>query len=223
MASTDPSRDPGRGPVLDVVERVSEMLFGLYMALTFVGALSVADAGRLEVRDMLAAAIGCNLAWGLADAVMYLVRTVTARGRWLTLARDVRAAADAREGRRLIEASLARATAPLFSEEALEGVRVRILGLGDLPARPRLERDDLVAALGVFLIVVAATFPVVVPFVLFDDLGTAKLASRLVALAMLFLGGYALGRHAGYGGLRTGLIMTAVGVVLVAAIMALGG
>ena len=112
---------------------------------------------------MLVAAIGCNLAWGLADAVMYLVRTVTARGRWLTLARDVRGAADGVEGRRLIEASLPLATAKLFSEEALEGVRARILALGDLPARPRLERDDLVAALGVFLIVVAATFAVRVP------------------------------------------------------------
>jgi len=29
----------GREPVLDTVERVSEMCFGLFMALTFVGAV----------------------------------------------------------------------------------------------------------------------------------------------------------------------------------------
>ncbi len=66
-----------REPVLDVVDRVSEMLFGLFMALTFVGVVSIAESGRDEVRLALAAAFGCNLAWGLADAVMYLIRTVT--------------------------------------------------------------------------------------------------------------------------------------------------
>ena len=29
------------------------------------------------VRTMMLTALGCNLAWGLADAVMYVVRTVT--------------------------------------------------------------------------------------------------------------------------------------------------
>ena len=37
----------------------------------------VAGAGRDEVREMFVTALGCNLAWGLVDAVMYLVRTVT--------------------------------------------------------------------------------------------------------------------------------------------------
>ena len=84
-----------REPVLSPVDRVSELLFGLFMALTFVGAVSVAKAGEDEIRSMFAAALGCNLAWGLVDAVMYLVRTVTDRGRSLTLVRSVRAAADA--------------------------------------------------------------------------------------------------------------------------------
>ena len=51
------------------------------MALTFVGAVSVAEAGHDPVREMFIAALGCNLAWGLVDAVMYVVRTVTDRGR----------------------------------------------------------------------------------------------------------------------------------------------
>ena len=87
-----------REPVLSPVDRVSELLFGLFMALTFVGAVSVAESGREEIRAMFTAALGCNLAWGLVDAVMYLVRTVTDRGRSLTLVRSVRAAADAEAG-----------------------------------------------------------------------------------------------------------------------------
>src|SRR4029453_9367836 len=104
-----------REPVLSPVDRVSEMLFGLFMALTFVGAVSVAESGGAQIRAMFIAALGCNLAWGLGDAVMYLVRTVTDRGRSLTLLRSVRATASAESGRRLIEGSPPRIAAGLVS------------------------------------------------------------------------------------------------------------
>ena len=212
-----------RVPVLNPVDRVSELLFGLFMALTFTGAVSVAEAGREDIRKMLAAALGCNLAWGLADAVMYLVRTVTDRGRSLTLARSVRAAASAETGRKLIADSLSRAVAGLASDAEIEAIRGRIVALPSLPDRPTLKRDDLLAALGVFLIVVASTFPVVLPFVLVQDVGMAKNLSRGIALAMLFFGGLALGRHAGYGSWKAGFMMAGLGAVLVVAIRALGG
>jgi VIT1/CCC1 family predicted Fe2+/Mn2+ transporter len=51
------------------------------MAVTIVGSLSIATAGRNDVRVVLWGALGCNLAWGLVDAVMYLVRTATERAR----------------------------------------------------------------------------------------------------------------------------------------------
>src|SRR4051812_44267901 len=92
-----------REPILDPVERVSEMCFGLFMALTFVGAVSVTGRESTEVRTMFFAALGCNLAWGLVDAVMYLVRTITDRGRSITLALAVRSAPDAERGRRYVE------------------------------------------------------------------------------------------------------------------------
>lgn len=221
----DPDRlpEPAREPVLSPVDRVSEMLFGLFMALTFVGAISVAESGRAEVRSMIAAALGCNLAWGLVDAVMYLVRTVTDRGRWITLLRTVRAAPDAAAGRRAIAESLSRSMAGLVAEAEIEAIRARIVALPSVAQRPTLQRDDLRAALAIFLLVVASTFPVALPFMLFADLGTAKTVSRTVALAMLFAGGLALGRYAGYGSLKTGLAMAGLGTALVAAVIALGG
>ena len=212
-----------RAPVLSPVDRVSEMLFGLFMALTFVGAVSVADQGDAQIRAMFIAALGCNLAWGLVDAVMYLVRTVTDRGRLLTLIRAVQSAADAEAGRRLIEGSLSQAMSGLLSPAEMEAMRGRIIALASLPPRPKLERDDLIAALAIFLIVVASTFPVVLPFMLFDDVGTAKNASRAVALTMLFVGGLALGKYAGYGSWKVGLLMAGLGTALVVAINALGG
>jgi len=153
---------------------------------------------------------------------MYLVRTVTDRGRSLTLVRSVRAA-DAQTGRRLIAHSLSRAAAGVVSDTEIEAIRGRIVALPSVPERPRLKRDDLLAALAVFLLVVASTFPVVLPFVVFRDVGTAKAVSRAIALAMLFFGGLALGRYAGYGSWKVGLMMVGLGTALVAAVMALGG
>ena len=209
--------------MLSPVDRVSELLFGLFMALTFVGAVSVADAGREEIRWMFVAALGCNLAWGLVDAVMYLVRTVTDRGRSLTLVRSVRAAPDAETGRRLIEGSLSRIAAGLVSPAEIEAIRGRIVALPSVPERPTLKWDDLLASLAIFLIVVASTFPVVLPFVLIEDVATAKNVSRAIALAMLFFGGLALGRYAGYGSWKVGFMMVGLGTALVVAINALGG
>jgi hypothetical protein len=212
-----------RESVLSPVDRVAEMLFGLFMALTFVGAVSVAEAGREQVRDLFVAALGCNLAWGLVDAIMYLVRTVTDRGRLLTLVHAVRAAPDSGTGHRLLERLLSRAAASLVSPTEIEAIRGRIIALHSVPARPTLGWDDLFAALAIFLIVIAATFPVVLPFALILDVGTAKTVSRAIALAMLFFGGLALGRYAGYGSWRVGLMMVGLGTALVIAINALGG
>ena len=83
MSATSVADEPAREPVLSPVDRISELLFGLLMALSFTGAVSVTEAGREEIRVMFVAALGCNLAWGLVDAVMYLVRTVAERGKRL--------------------------------------------------------------------------------------------------------------------------------------------
>jgi hypothetical protein len=222
-AVTVPETIEAREPVLSPVERVSEMLFGLFMAVTFVGAVSASGAGEDEVRTMFFAALGCNLAWGLVDAVMFLVRTITDRGRSLTLALAVRRAADAASGRRHVEQALSQVASSIASETELEAIRARIVAMPEPPAKPMLHRDDAMGAIGIFLIVVASTFPVVLPFIFLTDVAMAKLASRLVALLMLFGGGMALGRYSGYGSWRMGLSMMGLGAAVIVAIMALGG
>lgn len=215
--------DAAREPVLSPVDRVSETLFGLFMALSFVGAVSVAESGSGQIRDMFVAALGCNLAWGLVDAVMYLVRTVSDRGRGLSLVRAVRAARDGETGCRLIERALARGVSGLVSTTEVEAIRARMLALPNLPERPQLHGDDLRAALAIFLLVVVSTIPVVLPFAFIDDVAMAKNVSRAIALTMLFAGGLALGRYAGYGSWKAGVLMAGLGTLLVGVIRALGG
>lgn len=208
--------------VLDPIERVSEVIFGLLMAMTFIGALSVATAGREEIRTMMITALGCNLAWGLADAVMYLVRTVTERTRRRTLLAQLRAA-DAPTGQRLVAEALPPRIADTASVEALEDVRRRLAELPSAPEGALLGPRDFKGALGVFLLVVLATFPVVIPFMVFRETGIALRVSNAFSLGMLFAAGWVLGRYAGGSPWRSGVAMAATGAVLIAAIIALGG
>ena len=208
--------------LLDPMDRISEVLFGLIMAATIIGSMSVAGAGQQEVRTVLVAALGCNLAWGLVDALMYLMRTLTERSRLSVLARQVQGA-DAATAQRLIGLALPSHVAAITGADEIEGMRRRLAAAIELPPSG-LGRDDYLAALGVFLLVVAATFPVVLPFMLMQDAALAMNVSRSVTLTMLFFVGWALGRHAVHPQpLRIGIAMLLFGAVLIGVVMALGG
>src|SRR5438477_11998776 len=92
--------------VLEPIDRVSEVLFGLIMVLTFTGSLSVAEAGREDVRTMLIGALGCNLAWGLIDGLLYLMGNLAAAGQNLKTFRAVRGTSDTQHAQRLIADAL---------------------------------------------------------------------------------------------------------------------
>ena len=208
---------------LDPIDRISEVLFGLFMVLTFTGTLSVLDSGREQVRDMLVAAVGCNLAWGFVDGVMFVLRNLVTRARKRHLLRAVRGAVRPEQTHGLIAAEIGALSGALAAAD-LERVRRWI---GAQPAQadpvPGITRADLRGALGIFLLVFASTFPVVLPFVFIADPGMAKRVSAAVAIAMLFLCGHAWGRHAGLKPWRAGVAMVLLGVLIEAVVLALGG
>ena len=141
--------------VLDPIDRVSEVLFGLIMVLTFTGSLSVAEAGRDDVRTMLIGALGCNVAWGIIDAMLYLMGGLAAKGRGLMTFHAVRKAADPQAGQRLIADALPAVVASILEPAELETMRRRLLQLPEPPARARLGKDDWLGSIGVFLLVFA--------------------------------------------------------------------
>src|SRR5262245_6425045 len=112
--------------VLDPTERVSEVLFGIIMVLTFTGSLSVATAGREDTREMLIGAIGCNIAWGIVDAIFYLMASLTERARGRMALRAVRTATDARHAHREIADALPSVVASVLTESEMESLRARL-------------------------------------------------------------------------------------------------
>jgi VIT1/CCC1 family predicted Fe2+/Mn2+ transporter len=211
-----------RRQVLSPVERISEVLFGLIMVLSFTGSLSVATAGREEVQEMFIGAIGCNAAWGIVDAAMYLLGALVERGRAMVMLRAVRDAEPA-HGRSIVADAFPAAVGATLRPEQLEELRGQIARLPETQRYPSLTLQDFRGAIGVFLLVFLSTFPVVLPFAFIRRAQLALRISNGVAVTLLCFGGAALGRYAGLSPVRTAMGMVAVGALLVAITIALGG
>jgi hypothetical protein len=219
MADAETSRWPER--VLDPMDRISEVLFGLIMVLTFTCTLGVATATQIEVRAMLVGALGCNLAWGIIDGGVYLIARLSERGRAILSWRAVHAA-DAGAARRIVADALPPPLASVLEPAQLELIRQRLSQLPE-PARPHLTRSDWLGAVGICLLSFLSTFPVVIPFLLFAEARLALRVSNAVAIVMLFLCGFMLGRYAGFRPMSMGLFVVALGGAMVAVAIALGG
>jgi hypothetical protein len=208
--------------VLDPIDRVSEVLFGLIMVLTFTGSLSVAESGREDVRAMLIGALGCNIAWGIIDALLYLMGCLAEKGRGLTTLQAVRKTVDPREAQGHIVNALPPVVASVLEPVELEKIYRRLIEL-PVPQSARLSKDDLLGSLGVFILVFLSTFPVAIPFMVMQEVGAALRVSNAIAIVMLFLLGFTFGRMTGRHAWLFGVAMVAIGSALVGMTMALGG
>ena len=192
------------------------------MVLTFTRSINIAEGGHAETRTMLVAAFGCNLAWGIVDAAMYLLSRFSERSRGLSTLREVRDTSEPDLAHRLILDALPAPVSGVLTPSEVEAIRQRLKQQQE-PVAPLLTRRDFADAAAVFLLVFLSTFPIVIPFYLTHKLSSALLASNAIALTILFVTGRSLGIHSGRPGWRTGVGMVLVGIVLVAITTALGG
>ena len=211
---------------LDPGDRLAEILFGLIMVLTVtLGAGMAVKDDPGAARDLLLAALGCNIAWGLIDGGFYIMASLLERGRRARLVSAVTGAPDEAAALRVIGRVL---------DDRLEGVadgddRARVYRLvRDLAAKAgpipvRITREDLMGALASCWLVVVATIPAAIPFALMDEAYQALRVSNAVLLVLLFFAGASWGRHAGVHRWKSGAAFLAIGLVMVAVAIALGG
>jgi len=212
---------------LDPGDALAEVLFGLIMALTWtVGSRLVMHEEGLDVRGLVLSTLGCNVAWGIIDAVLRILGTTFFRSRRLHLFRQIRSARD--EGTAL---------AVIRNEFPTEGTALAVdsadaealyrslltLAIRSEPSRISLTRSDLRAAVAVFFLVSATAIPAVIPFFLIDDADRALRVSNLLLIGLLFFTGYAWARFSGGRPLYAGVTMTCLGLVMVGIAVALGG
>lgn len=211
---------------LDPASRLGEILFGLIMVLTvtLTAGLTVAD-GRAGVRQLLLAAIGCNIAWGIIDAVMYVMNCITVRSGKMRLVRAVQSAADERAALVLIQNEIEPELQELLDPEQATAFSRSILNhiATAQIAKKTLTRDDLYGALACFWLVFVSCLPAAVPFFVFSQPRLALRVSNLLLLAMLFLVGQKWAQYVGTNRLAAGSAMLAIGLVLVGIAILLGG
>jgi VIT family len=209
--------------VLDPMERISETLFGLIMALTFICSLGVATGADISIQTMLIGALGCNLAWGIVDGGLYLLARINNQGDKILTLRKIRQSPDLDTARRVIADALPPQLAAVLPPEQLELMRQRLQQLPEPSPGPGLTKRDWTGALGLCLLSFLSTFPVVIPFLFLSDAKLALRVSYAVAIVMLFCCGYVFGIHSGLRPWAAGLSMVAIGGGLVGVAVALGG
>jgi len=164
---------------LDPAARLGEILFGLIMALGITGAVRL---GREEADNhaLFVGIFGCNLAWAVVDGVMYVLTALFERARKARLARDVLGAstedAALRQIGRELDGPLMAVTTP---EDRLQLHRsvLAVLRRGKLGA-PGVHRADLLGGVAVALLIVLATFPIIVPYLVVPDPNVAVRVSN---------------------------------------------
>jgi VIT1/CCC1 family predicted Fe2+/Mn2+ transporter len=127
------------------------------------------------------------------------------------------------EAYRVIAGALPPMVAAVMTPAEFEPIRRWLQQLPEPPPSPRLNGDEWLAGLGVFMLVVVATLPVLLPFLVIHGPIRALRISNGIAIALLFLTGYVYGYHARLRPLRSGLIMVVIGIAMVGLTIALGG
>lgn len=151
MAMTDSSTDPDAGgwyrwfiEHLDPGERLGEILFGLIMVLTFTLGVGLEPLGnREESRHLLIAALGCNTAWGVIDAALYLIGRLSERGRIHRLVKRVQAVAHREEALALVTQEVDRSIPPFVGPELRAALGADLL---EHAREMKLETNRLTAA-----------------------------------------------------------------------------
>jgi len=211
---------------LDPASRLGEILFGLIMvlAVTLTAGLTVAE-GREGARQLLLAAIGCNLAWGIIDAVMYIMNCVTVRSGKVRLVRAVQSASDEQSALGLIQQEIEPELQELLDSQQADALSRSVLKhiAQAKIATKALTKDDLYGALACFWLVFVSCLPAAVPFFIFSQPRFALRVSNFLLLVMLFLVGQKWAQYAGTNRFAAGSAMVTIGLILVGVAILLGG
>ena len=218
----DDQRKGALEAALSPFERASEAVFGILMAISVTAAFEITVGKDINVRELMIGALGCNLAWGLIDAVMYLFAQQFDRHRNHRTVLELRAATSDEAFRAMVKD----AVPPFLGNTLTAENYARIREATNAYAAPRPEfwplQEFRTAGL-ICLIVFGSTFPLVVPFLFMQDAWLALRVSHAVAVGMLFALGWSLGRWSGASPLGSGAVFATVGSVLAIACVALGG
>jgi hypothetical protein len=142
-------------------ESLTQLVSGLIVVLTFTLAASVASGGGQDgARAALLGAIAANASWGIINAVLYVMDSAFDRNRQIRIGRAIASSSDEVAAlaaiRNELDPYLASVTRAEDREQLYRNVR-SALTHGRLPRRTAFLRDDIMGAIAVFFLALAAT------------------------------------------------------------------
>jgi len=210
---------------LDPSERMSELLFGLIMTLTFtLGASLVIEESPDATKELLIGVLGCNIAWGLIDGLLYIFNAMFARGvpnRITHLYKKSGRDAVAGEIDGYMDETFGNALSPSTREAVSRDVMDHVVR--KQPAPVRLIRDDVLGAIASFILVALTAAPAVIPFFFIDDRLTALRVSNFIMIALIYAIGYQWAACIDASRHRIGISMALGGMIIVQITILLGG
>ena len=211
---------------LDPASRLGEILFGFIMVLTvtLTAGFSVAD-GKRGVRQLLLAAIGTNVAWGIIDAAMYIMNSMVVRRGKIRLVKAVQRAPDAKTALLLVKDRVEPELQQLIGPEKAEAFSRSVLPhiVGAQIMERILTKEDFYGALASFWLVFVSCLPAAIPFLIFSEPQVALRVSNFLLIAGLFYVGQKWAAYAGKNRVAVGLAMVAIGLALVGVAILFGG
>ena len=211
---------------LDPGDSLGEILFGLIMVLTFtLGAGLTVSEGHEATRTLLIAALGCNVAWGIIDGLMYVMSCMFERSRTERFQRMVKRTPDEEHAIALFRRELDPKLETVTSEEARARLYADMVATVKRagPSTTKITKEDLYGGIASFALVFLTTIPAVLPFLFIDDLHRALRTSNFLLIGLLFLTGWRWARETTANPWIVGTTVMAFGTLLVVVAIALGG
>ncbi len=218
--------------LLDPIDRLAETIYSILILLTFTLAFRIfmLDPGQVVtseyVNELLVAALLATAAWGVIDGIVYVLTEVLERGERHRILWHIQSADTAEEAAAAVADEFDYILEPITGESQRAMLYRDVLDhLRDSQPQPiKLKREDFIGALACVLVAIIAVLPSLLPFALIrNDPALAIRVSNVISFAVLFYSGYEWGKYTGTSRIKTGLVLVAVGVLLVAIAIPFGG
>lgn len=218
--------------LLDPIDRLAETIYSVLILLTFTLAFRIFNQSpgvvvtSEYINELMVGAVLAILAWGVIDGIVYVLTEVFERGEKHRILWYIESADTPEEAVEAVADELDFILEPITSEAQRQALYTEILDhLHDSQPQPvRLKREDLTGGAASVLVALLAVLPSLIPFLLFrNDPMLAIRISNIISFLVLFYSGYEWGKYTGTNSIKTGLLLLAVGMLLVAIAIPFGG
>lgn len=197
------------------------MLCGVIMVLVMIGYLKLSlQESEFEFQKiMIFVPLGCNAAWGIIDGIMYVLINLRDRGNKSKLLTMIKSSKDQNDAIASIKKEYGESTfMDLLNKDTQMNIYQEIfksLANATIEKPKGISRGDLRTVLLTLLVVTSIGIPLIIPFILFNDVWLAIRVSHVIGLVMLFGIGYWWAKVASRHRIRSAVALTMLGVAIV--------